>query len=376
VTLRISLGSALVALFVAVCLVACQQTLVLDDPSADASLTGTGGKGGGSGGGGGGGPSDASSDARCFGNQAQQVSFTSDTPQVLIALDRSAMMTGSPFGSQDTEFSAATTDLSAAVSRYAPSNGQHNARRTITFAYLDFPGSSNDCLLQPGSGCCPTDVAPTNGYLAFESAISCDAPNVCVQSNNRPTAAALTKAHDYYNYFNGGTSQPGQRYVLLVTDGAPSGCNTASPPGDCSDALGEINALNDLNVTTVIVEVGNQTSTPCLQELANAGAAQPFYNGPLYSAATTPNDLVNVLGAVAQGIAADACHLTLSMGPSSSDQLSVWYDGSNVSQGSNGWYYDASALRLTLHGTTCQNFIQNGQSGLQIFDGCSPSHLP
>jgi hypothetical protein len=369
VTPRISLGCALVATLFALCFVACQQTLVLDDSSRDGSSTGTGGSGAG--------PGDASGDARCSGNQAQPISFTTDTPQVLIALDRSSLMTETAFGPQDTEFSAAATDLSAAVSRYAPSGGQHNAKPTISFAYLDFPASGGkNCPLSGGSGCCPSDVAATPSYQAFEAALSmCEAPSdICGPSYNRPIAAALSAAHDHYEY--PGASQQGQRYVLLVTDGAPNGCSSASPPADCSDALGEINALNDLNVTTVIVEVGNQTSTPCLQELANAGATQPFYDGPLYNPAMTPSDLVSILGTVSQEMALGACHLTLSMGPSSSDQLTVTYDGATVTPGTNGWSYDANDERLTLHGSTCQSFILNGQFGLQVFAGCGTNHLP
>ena len=360
-TRRMSLACALTALLLG----ACQQTLVLDDLSPEAGSSGTGGSGVG--------PSDASSDARCFGTQSQMVSFVPETPQVVIALDRSSTMTETLFGPPDTEFSAAATGLSAEVSSYAPS-GQHNGRRAISFAYLDFPDDAKDC--SGGPSCCSTDVVSTNSYTAFQDATSAGDG---VQSANRPIFAALSRAHDYYD-FGPGSMTTGQRYVLLVTDGAPGGCSSGSPPADCQDAVGEITALSDdLDVITVVVEVGSQLSTACLEDLAAAqGTPPPWYiDASLYNDATTPNYLASVLGTVANGIAGGACRLTLAYTPSSPDQLSVTYNnGAVLPAGNNGWTYesDAGTPYVVLHGTACQSFI-NGQSfDLQIYDGCALDH--
>src|SRR3954454_5708716 len=128
----------------AIFLGACQQTVLLDDRSADASRSATGGKNG-NGGSGGSKPTDASPDGPC--GQGQPIIATGDIPQVVVALDRSSDMLGTQFGGgqNDSQFNVAVSDLSAQVGNYAYSPGQHSSRRAISFAYLEFPESTNDC---------------------------------------------------------------------------------------------------------------------------------------------------------------------------------------------------------------------------------------
>jgi hypothetical protein len=362
VTRRISLGCALLAILLA----ACQQTLVLDDLAPDAGRSGTGGTGVG--------PSDASSsDAHCPASQSSPITFTPDTPQVIVVLDRSSTTTEMPFGSQDTEFTAAAADLSAEVSSYQASSGQgRSAKPPITFSYLDFPDSAADC--NATVGCCASDVMATPNSQAFQNAAyyACGAPNACVSSNNRPITAALSSAYNAFNQANG--AQTGQRFVLLVTGGPPSGQCVPSP-GDCQGAINEVDSLiKKLDVTTYIVGMGDQTNDSCLQEMSNDEGSAQFY-----SAAITPNDLVGALESVTGSIAAASCHLTLSTAATSASQLTVQFQGSAVMPDfKNGWSLDngGGVPRLTLHGSACTNFIQNYPFGLQISGGCLSDHFP
>jgi hypothetical protein len=360
VTRRISLGCALLAILLG----ACQQRLVLDN-LADAGQSGTGGTGVG--------PTDAgASDAHCSASQMLSITFTPDTPQVIVVLDRSSMTTEMPFGSQDTEFTAAAADLSAEVSSYQASTGQgRSTKPPITFSYLDFPDSASDC--NAAVGCCASDVMSTPNSQAFQNAAyyACGAPSACVSSSNRPIAAALTTAYNAFNQTNG--AQPGQRFVLLVTGGPPSGqCLTL---GDCQSAINEVDSLiKKLDVTTYIVGMGDQTNDSCLQAMANDQGSAQFY-----SAAITPNDLVGALESITGSIAAAACHLTLSTAAISASQLVVQFQGSLVMPDfKNGWSLDSGGgtPRLTLHGSACQNFIQNYPFGLQISGGCVSDHFP
>jgi von Willebrand factor type A domain len=361
VTRRISLGCALLAILLG----ACQQTLVLDDLSPDGGRGGTGGSGVG--------PIDASaSDAHCSTSQPLPITFTADVPQVIVVLDRSSMTTEMPFGPQDTEFTAAAADLSAEVSSYQVSSGQgRDAKPPIGFSYLDFPNSTSDC--NAAVGCCASDVTSTPNSQAFQNAAyACGAPDVCVPSNNRPIAAALTAAYSAFNQTSG--AQTGQRFVLLVTGGPPSGqCMSL---GDCQSAINEVDSLiKKLDVTTYIVGMGDQTNDSCLQAMANDEGSAQFY-----SAAITPNDLVGALETITSDIAEAACHLTLSTAVSSSGQLTVQFQGALVAQEfRNGWSLDngGGAPRLTLHGNACQNFIENYPFGLQILSSsCVSDHFP
>ena len=366
-TLRISLCCALLAILLG----ACQQTLMLDDRSPDASHSGTGGKIGS--GGTGGGPTDASSsDAHCSPSQMLPIIFTPDVPQVIVALDRSSTTMEMPFGSNDTEFSAAAADLSTEVSSYQASSGQgRDAKPAITFSYLDFPNSAPDC--NSAVGCCASDVTFTPTSNSFQSAAyyACGTPNSCVPSNNRPIAAR--SRHRVQRLRPDESTQTGQRFVLLVTGGPPSG--QCFNPSDCQIAINKVDDLkNKIGVTTYIVGMGDQTNDGCLQAMANDEGSAQFY-----SPASTPPDLVPALELITGKIAEAACHLTLSTAPTSASQLMVQFQGTPVMPDfKNGWSLDngGSTPRFTLHGTACQNYIMNYPFGLPISGGCASDHFP
>jgi hypothetical protein len=359
VTRRTSLGCALLAMVVA----ACHQTVWLDDQPADGSSSGTGGKTG-SGGSGGSKPTDASSDGPC--GQGQSIIATGDIPQVIVALDRSSEMLGTQFGlgQNDSQFNVAVSDLSAQVGNYT-----HPGRRAISFAYLEFPESTGDCNYL---GCCSSDALPTSSYQAFTDAtMACSRAGTCGYSTNHPIGAALSRAQDYFQF---GTFQSQERYVLLVTDDAPDGNCTSE--NDCQFAQGKVDDLaNRQNVTTVIIHVGTAGSTSCLQNLdAIQGAPPSWYAGnDLYYAAPTPDDLQKAIATAVSAIAAGTCRFTLSTTPAPGSQLTVSQGTTPFLQDSkNGWTYDAASARLILHGNACTGYLNSSQFGLQVYQGCPP----
>ena len=366
---RLSLGCALLVILLG----ACQQTLMLDDLPADASRSGTGGKNG-NGGSGGSKPTDASTDGYC--GQGQQIIATGDVPQVVVALDRSSEMLGTQFGGgqNDSQFNVAVSDLSAQVSSYSSPTGQHSTRRAISFAHLEFPESANDCSY---AGCCSSAALPTSSYQAFlDATMDCSLLGNCGYSTSHPIGAALSRAQDYFQF---GTFQSQERYVLLVTDDAPGGnCNAEN---DCQFAQDQVYDLsNRLNVTTVIIHVGTGGSTSCLQNFeAIQGAPPSWYAGPdLYYPAPMPDDLERAIAAAITAIAAGTCHFTLATATGSPNQLTVVSQGTTVPQdGKNGWTYDGGGgtARLILHGSACTSYL-NSQFGLQVYQGCSSAHPP
>jgi hypothetical protein len=377
VTRRISLGCALLGLLVG----ACQQTWVLDDLSPDSGLTGTGGSGASGGGGKGVGPVDASSDGRCFGSQPPEpIGFTADTPQVLIALDRSSAMNEPLDTMSPSQLNAALNALTALAETYEPSSGGRNNAATIDFAFLDFPENPTDCVA--ANGCCSGDVTPlatdqTFTYQMFDAAENmCNGnnngePPSCIQSKDRPIAAALGQAYDYFSGI-GAAPHGNERYVLLVTDGDPSGgCSTTGD--DCMDALMAVGKLSDLGVTTEVVAIGN--GAPCLTELAGPAGMTPY-------TATTTDAVYSQLLAVTTVIAQTDCRLTLTEAPSSGELIVEYGQGQAVqtedgTSTSQTWSYGSDNTRIILHGTLCTNFLkdQNGPFGLQIYDGCAPEHF-
>jgi hypothetical protein len=370
---RISLGCALLTLLLG----ACQQTVVLDDLSADSGLSRTGGSGTGGSGGKGVGPIDASSDGRCFANPPP-ITFTVDTPQILVALDRSSAMNEPLDTMSPSQLNAALNALYSLAETYEPSSGGHNSAATVDLAFLDFPENPTDCTA--AIGCCSGDVTPqatdqTFTYQMFDAAEnSCNgndngAPPSCIQSKARPIAAALSRAHDYFLSI-GAASHGNERYVLLVTDGDPSGgCSTTGD--DCGDALRAVGTLTDLGVTTEVVAIGNETPPPsCLTDLAGPSGMPP-------SPAQSTDAIFPTLQSIFENIAQSNCRLTLTETPTS-DQLTVYYSGMEElpdgTSNSNTWSYGSDDTRIILHGSLCQLFMKNN-FGLQIYDGCVPNHF-
>jgi len=361
VTLRISLGCALLAILLG----ACQQTLVLDDFAPDAGRTGKGGTtGGGSGGRSDGGPGDASSDARCNGSQ---LFYNPDVAQILVAIDKSSTM-GASLGGVS-RFQAALNAVQSDVSRY---NG-HNGRASIQFAFLDFPDSAPDC--NAANGCCPSDV--TTSYSDFQNANICNStgPNGCFELTTRPTAAALDEAITYFSSLGGSVVHGGERFVLLITDDDPQGtCPSNNDMDACSAAIAKVGTLSsgNLGVTTEVVAIGS--STPCLTELANSQGG--VFPAPYYLA-SMPNDLPTIVDQIVSSAAQNACRLTLTS-PPPSGQVTVYW-GNTLELQDNGttgntWNYGGDDTRIVLHGSLCTNFLQGNPNGpnqqLQIYDSC------
>jgi hypothetical protein len=349
VTVRASsFAAALVSL--ALALSACAQTVVLDDQAA------TGGDGGQSNVG------DGSSDARCFASQAQQLPFKTLSPEVIVALDRSSAMNG--------DLSMALNALAAEVPNY---------QNLIRFGFVDFPDDLDTCA----NACCVGELTPppmaatgTNYSLFEEAAYACNADSggpsglSCPTASQRPTEAALKACTAYYE----NDPQAFGRYVLLVTNGPPSG-NCGDANGDCSDAESEVALLDSLNVQTVIVDLGDPSNDLCLHELAieQGTDGAPYYYVP-------PADgLDDELKTITSAIATDACHLLLNAAPDDPSQVSITYDGMTIPRDdTDGWDFNpGSSVAITLNGSACQNLVRNrnGPLGLDVYYGCVPTHF-
>jgi hypothetical protein len=388
VTRRSLSVDALAFVFLIVVVCACSQTVVLEDPPPDGGVNhagdGAAGGGGSDGGAAGGGAAGAGVDGaagagaagtgdvgadggRCLGGQGQALSFSAETPEVVVALDHSAAM-NAPFGGDSSQWSSAVDALSAQVGAQI-----HNNQPIVRFAFVDFPDTASDCSTAPG--CCSSDVTPTTTFSAFQAAAAagCDLMSGCFPPSQRPTAYALSKAQD----FLGNHPQTGPRYVLLVSDGPPSGC---SGPGmsnhDCSDAIIQIEALKGLDIQTKIVSIGDASNTGCLIDLASAEGAA---GAPFYYTASSPTDLTTVLTTITNTVAQDTCHLDLTGPPSAPDQILVLFDGVAVPRDAshqNGWDVNGKGgFRITLYGTACDDMMESGSRGFEIFDSCGSGHF-
>jgi hypothetical protein len=151
------------------------------------------------------------------------------TSDMIFVVGRNASMS-TKFGDNGTRMTA----VQAAVHTVTTAN-----QNAVNFGFQDFP-SLNGC--SNGSTCCPSaDTAaypsPLNAGAIDQAFRTCGpGPTVvgCVaQNDSRSVAQALSSAGDA---FVAPRDIPNDRYVVLITDGAP-GCVTDDPQQACSSAL-------------------------------------------------------------------------------------------------------------------------------------------
>jgi hypothetical protein len=335
----------------ALALGACEQTLHLFPAGADAGAPGgsAGGRGGASGGAGGS-TDGGSPDGHCSGSTALAV--TPDAPQMVVVLDRSTNM-AALFDGSETQLDAALNALAAQIGVYGSGSTSRPSVQVSAVAFPDQSGSN----CQSSNACCAGDVKP---WAAFQSAVSaCEqTSSSCGASGNRPIKAALAAADAA---LTSGGAQPFQRYVLLVTDGPPSGCD------DCTAASTEISTLTTSDkINLSIVGLGtNKDALGCLLYPSSPGTGQPFWQF-----ASGPTELQGILTGIMQSA---ACSATLSPPPQSSADLQVAYGRGSTptpltaGDRANGWIYAYGHLHL--YGSACQMAL-GGWADLKVTTGC------
>jgi len=340
-------------------LAGCQQSLHLydiahDDAGHDAARAATGGK---SGKGGSSGTDGGGTDMRC----SSVVSVIPDTPQMVVVLDRSTSM-NQPFGSQGAGGSMGQLQLNAAMSALTAQvnlfGSNSDPRASIRFSFVDFPDTGGAC--QGTNACCGSDA---KDWATLQKNIyACESsppPDSCTP---RPMAAALTKADSILTGSN--SAPPYERYVLLVTNGPPSGCGGF--PDDCNATSPVIETLaEDKIILSILGLAPNQDSLGCLTYPYNS------VGQPVAQAVADAQPLRDALDVIMQTA---GCTASLNPAPASSDLTVTLPDGVVAPDRTNGWTYDMFG-RLHLHGMACQSVLSGaGWNNLKVTAACGPGH--
>jgi len=333
----------------ALALMGCQQTVYLN-------YDGSPGMGGGSGfdAGDGGPPPNF-----CAGGQTRNVPGGMESPDIIVALDRSSSM-NTMLTSSMSRLDAALAGLYDEVMRYQGS---------VRFGYVGFPAPASMSCSNGGQCCADSNfMFPTTmGYQGFHVATtSCDPTTPqCATTADRPTDAALRMCGNAYNMFD--TSNR-NRFVLLVTDGEPS-CGSRD---ECSDSQSEIAMLsgNPTQVDTVVIGIGD-VGASCLQQLALSGAHH-LPNAPYYYHVSTSMDLGAAIDAAVTDLAQTACTIDVYQPPANPDRLGVFIDGALVPHNMyDGWEYqgqDKSTIRLS--SPWCDRLLSAAAGALKL-QSCS-----
>jgi hypothetical protein len=325
---------------------------------------------------------------------------------LLILLDKSGSMSQTGLGSTGTKWDAMKTALATALNR---------SRTLINFGLDLFPRADVpfQCSLDQ---CCQTPAlsdpltVPVGPGVDAVPQIT-DALNATSPGGGTPAAAALARAVDYYT-LGDGRNLTGDKYVMLVTDGAPS-CNAAavcdatkcipnllpdpepSPSTNycatsggaiaCLDdqsVLDQIDALRAAGITTIVVGLpGSEPYAEYLNAFAIAGGRpQPGADTAYYAAAESAGaeGLAETLQRINVGV---GCVIQSPAPPLDPDLFNALYvlvdcnivPRESVDGGGSSWTLDLAAETITLQGDICEQIINQGVERIDYIFGCDPS---
>ena len=183
------------------------------------------------------------------------IDLAPETPTVMILLDRSGSMDGD-FGGITRWEAIGETIFDPEIGAVAPV--QADMRFGLTL--FDNPENSMSCprLSETPSG--------LNNLAAMQMSYQAAAPD-----GDTPTGAAL----EAVGISLAADPEPGQKIVVLATDGEPDTCDQPNPDEGQSEAVAAAAAIYALDVRTFVVSVGEDVSAEHLQDMANAGSGVP-----------------------------------------------------------------------------------------------------
>jgi hypothetical protein len=347
-----------------------------------------------------GGPSgDGSNDATGCGQSS--VRATAKVVDILLVIDKSGSMTSKPAGFATDKWTAMKTALAGALDKVKggisfgvelyPNNLTTPIPSGCTNQCWDMPAGENAILVPigPGTTTVPAilaklEITPTGGT---------------------PTAVALKAAADYF-LTGSGKSLPGDKYVLLATDGGPNGntvpctaetCTTnmdngvftanfceATPnipdgPRSCLDekaTTDQLSAMATAGIKTFVVGIpGTDPYISTLDAMAVAGGVPAATTSPKYFAVSATGGVVG-LQQVFESITKQlikSCRLQLQSTPPDLGLLNVYVDGAVVPKpGTDGWDLDTttSPPTIVLKGATCAQIETSGANTVDVQYGC------
>jgi Mg-chelatase subunit ChlD len=324
-----------------------------------------------------------SADQPCY---SQPIRITPNSPDILIVLDRSgSMVTG--------------------VDRWGPSvravNGLASAlTETVAFGLMVFPaigdgggpggGAGFDwtVFIDPTTYTDPTKLADPNTYIQ----LSCDPGQVDIPVD-------LNTADEIATFLNGATPNPNgatptsaslaaaltalsencsdcidrEKYVVLVTDGAPT-CGAAgitTTPEDISAANTAIDNLLAAKIKTYVVGYATSSdpvASDAMDQFAQHGGTEHHF--PVEDEATLVTELTRIAGALVP------CEFDLNQPVDDPKLLSVEIDQKGYAQDID-WTYDAANNKIVLHtdGEACPLLRDAKVHKLDITRECEPPIL-
>ena len=277
--------------------------------------------------------------------------FERVSPRILIVFDRSVAGAVPPWRDE--------------LARFIPVVSANDV--AIDWGLYTFPDTGATCGPDLIKSMVDVPVAATNAS-AVTTALAATVP----VRNGTPTAAAIDVAAAYVRGLPDGDAP---RFVMLVSDGAPTcaGGNGAPSSDDPAraqaDALDAVRAAAADGVPTLVVGLAppEAADVAALNALAMAGGyARAQSQLRFYTPAT--------VGELFTGVSNTSCTIPLQPSPPAPDAVTITFDGEPVRRDpthSNGWDYpDVSATGVTFYGSWCERLMTERSGQVTATYGC------
>ena len=277
---------------------------------------------------------------------------------VLLIFDRSGSMQADPSTGQNctpqatcpSKWNQATAAIEQTVM---------NTESTVRWGLMMFPS--------PGSTTCQVGadaqvpIAPMNA-MAITTALLATTP-----TGSTPTTAVLTRAGDYLSTL----TTPNQRFMVLVTDGAPTCGPGGQNSADDANAVMAVTTLASRGFGTFVVGIATAADAQAdftLSALSTAGL-HPRPGMPNYYLTNNTTDLVGALDSIASQI--NSCTFSFDAVPPVPDSVTVTGDGNIIPRNdTNGWVYELGMRSITLTGEYCQRVMTGALKNVVATFGC------
>jgi len=269
-------------------------------------------------------------------------------PDMMIVLDRSSSMEeGGRWRPSVSALRRLTTKL----------------ENSVRFGLTLFPGTARIGNASGGLLCTPGEISVP--IAARNAARIARTLNRTRPSGGTPTSDTLRKLQDSYAVADvAPDSEAHAKYVLLVTDGAPtcpagSGTETTQPDTDAANEA--IEALRDQHVRTYVIGYdttgpGNELLESALDGFAARGGTGDEKHRPVEDEASLLSEFEKIASSIT------SCDFSLDRAPTSADYVLVKLDGEQLNLGAaDGWRL-VGERTIQLTGAACERFREGDHS--------------
>ncbi len=279
-----------------------------------------------------------------------EVELTPQTPTIVLLVDRSASM-DDDFGGVSRWQAVGQTLFDVDVGVVSPL--QDDIR--FGLALYDNPDEAPMCPRVEST-------IPALDSLAEMSALFASAQ----PAGDTPTGMALSQVAETFVQ----DPTPGDKVIVLATDGEPDTCEQPNPDEGQAEAVAAASAAYASGVRTVIVSVGGGISADHLQDMANAGAGVgPGDPQATYHQALDETSLIDAFAEIISGVRDCTIDLDTPLLPQAIDLCQVTINGDPVPFDENeGWKLN-DTQEIELVGGAC-DAIQDGEIVIEMNCDC------